>query len=882
MAPGTLDVECLWAKSSEAGGLPLIRHMLDVASVACVLIEELPAPAVALRARHLSIERENFKAWLVALVGCHDLGKATPGFQSKWAEGRKRAAQGGYDFPVGAPDRHDAATAFLLRTRLRSRGLSSDDATLLTEAVAAHHGFPIPSTERAAHGRFPLTSAWVQAQDWLFSAVLNVAGVLEPPRLVSEPPVRADLHLWLAGLCSVADWVGSSERFFPHSRARIPLADWYEESKVIARQALHACGLNSSGATAVRFPCHALLAALPPDSEPRPLQDAVLEALADLPEDPTLVIIEAPMGEGKTEAAFAIDAWLRTKGDVRGLYVAMPTQATSNALFERLAKYLSRLRLEGRAEIQIAHGASSLEQTEFRLREIGFGGSDATVAASSWLAGSKRTILAANAVGTVDQALVAILNAKHHFVRYFGLADRNVVLDEVHAYDTYTGGLIERLVAWLLASGSSVVIMSATLPSRRREALLRQAGIVSALNVVPYPRVTVAAGGEERAVHFPARQRIRVAIKPFDADFTAIARRAIDMANAGACVLVIVNKVARAQSLYERVESAGAPVMLFHARFPMSQRLDIENSVLDRFGVAGSGRAGWILVATQVAEQSLDVDFDVLITDIAPVDLILQRIGRIHRHARVRPPGFETPTAYISGLNSRQEELPPEAITEGIYDRFPVLRSAWWLASREVLELPEDIDRAVQWVYGEQQIALCPAQVATAHEEARRESEEQTAFQASLAAKAALGDPHEWSGPPSTVPMDDEEASNGMARFGTRLGDRSMACVPIYQVDGGYSVLGDTPDWREGEAVPPDVARRLGARYLRVSHYQLLQHLKTVDSPAGWDKHSALAGFRPLILTSKGQLSIPPLFVRLDTALGLVVRYESQRGEADD
>jgi len=855
--------------------------MLDVASVGWALLDELPASAIARRARQISLEIGEAKAWFAALIGCHDLGKATPGFQNKWPEGRDRVALAGYQFPVGAPDRHDAGTSFFLRRLLQSKKVARPDASLLADAVAAHHGFAIPSTEHAAHGRFPLDRSWEASHVRLFDAVMQALGAERTPAIVANPADRADLYLWLAGLCAVSDWIGSSERFFPHSRARVDLADWLEQSKAAAHTALVECGLSSSGGTRVRSLDDALAAALPVGATPRPLQEAVLDQLGDLPRGPVLVVIEAPMGEGKTEAAFAVDAWLRSKGDSRGIYLAMPTQATSNALFARLAAYLDRLGLSERAQIRIAHGAARAEQTELRLREIGFGGADATVAASSWLAGSKRAMLAANAVGTVDQALVSILNAKHHFVRYFGLADRNVVLDEVHAYDTYTGGLIERLVAWLIASGSSVVLMSATLPNARREALLRQIGAAPAVSAPAYPRITVVADGKERAVHVPARRQTRVAIRACEPDIAAIARRSIDMAKAGACVLVIVNKVARAQSLYEHIASVGAHVLLFHARFPMTQRLGIEGEVLQRFGVAGSGRAGWILVATQVAEQSLDVDFDVLITDLAPVDLIMQRIGRIHRHDRARPPGFESPTAFISGLDSQQEVLPPEAIARGIYDRFPVLRTAWWLAARDALELPEDIDRAVQWVYGNQPIVQCPVHVVEAHEKARRDADQQTAYQSALAEKAALADPHEWSGPSSSVPMDDEAASNGMTRFGTRLGDRSMACVPIFRIDGGYSILGDTLDWRDGEAVPPDAAHRLGGRYVRVSHPRLLQYLDTIDPVRGWDRHGALTGLCPLILTVSGDLSIPPLSVRLDASLGLVIRYESQLGEAD-
>jgi CRISPR-associated endonuclease/helicase Cas3 len=155
------------------------------------------------------------------------------------------------------------------------------------------------------------------------------------------------------------------------------------------------------------------------------------------------------MGEGKTEAAFAIDAALRQRCAHHGTYIAMPTQATSNALFGRFAEFIARLGLDGPTQLMLAHGASNLADLELRLRDVGFAEEDRSIAASAWLCGRKRTLLAQHAIGTIDQALVGVLNARHHFVRLFGLSNRLVVLDEVHAYDTYTGGLIERLLSWL-------------------------------------------------------------------------------------------------------------------------------------------------------------------------------------------------------------------------------------------------------------------------------------------------------------------------------------------------------------------------------------------------------------------------------------------------
>lgn len=878
MATNCSDV--LWAKSSDLGGLPLIRHLLDVAAVAHELIAELPDAVWSRRAIQLDLSPALAHSWLAALVGCHDLGKAIPGFQGKWPQGKNRVAAAGFSFPVGSPDRHDAASAYLLRQALRRKGLRDQDSSLLADAVAAHHGFVIPATERVKQARFGLDANWSGAQAWLFDNVCTAIGLSAVPSVTDQEEERADLFHWLAGLCSTADWIGSSEEFFPHDRPMTDPGTWFQHSRAIARTALARCGLVSAGSPVIRAPEDALQVALPPSATARPLQQAVLDALNPMPAGPVLVVIEAPMGEGKTEAAFAIDAWLRSRGESRGIYIAMPTQATSNALFGRLGAYLDRLSLPGPIQVQLAHGSASHEQTEWRLREIGFGGTDASVTASAWLTGGKRVMLAANAVGTVDQALVSVLNAKHHFVRHFGLADRVVVFDEVHAYDTYTGGLIERLLAWLYASGCSVVLMSATLPRQRKLSLLRQFGGHEP-DEVPYPCVSVVTGGKTQSVYFPARQQSMVRVKSCSAEEVDVASQALSMASQGACVLVVVNKVARAQDIYAQIAAGTSSVVLFHARFPMEQRLAIEGEVLERFGVSGQDRAGWIMVATQVAEQSLDVDFDTLFTDIAPVDLLFQRIGRTHRHERPRPPGFTEAVVHVCGLDESQGSIPPDRLTSRVYDKLPVLRTAHWLNGRTALSLPDDIDASVQWVYGEAPPEPTSPAFASVHEQARSAYLQQQALQADLASMAALPLPSEWHGLAQSHPQDDEAASNGLARFGTRLGEKSLSCIPVYLLDEGYSVHGAAPDWKQGRAIPEAVARALGQRYLRISNHVLVQYLEKQPPIRGWDRHSELVGHLPLLLDSAGELQIPGVQIRLDPKLGLVIRHPPRTGGLD-
>jgi CRISPR-associated endonuclease/helicase Cas3 len=371
--------------------------------------------------------------------------------------------------------------------------------------------------------------------------------------------------------------------------------------------------------------------------------------LDDLGDEPGLIVIEAPMGEGKTEAGLGC-------GRSRGIYMAMPTQATSNALFERVARFLERA-ATGRSELALAHGAGGPWAAQARLREIGLGTADSSVQAAWWFKGSKRALLASNGIGTVDQALIGVLNARHSFVRLFGLTGRTVIFDELHAYDSYTGGLIERLATWLQGLGCRVVLMSATLPAARRDSILQAwAGDVP-VPAAAYPRVTWARPGAVQAVAFPAARQQQLVVEGIDAD--NVAARAVAMAKQGARVLLVVNKVRRAQELYG-LTAGNVPSTLFHARFPMDERLEIERRVLQQFGPGGSCTGGHVLVATQVAEQSLDIDMDVLITDIAPVDLVMQRAGRIHRHDRARPAGFKQPLVLVAGLD---QVLPPVDLT---------------------------------------------------------------------------------------------------------------------------------------------------------------------------------------------------------------------------
>ena len=288
------------------------------------------------------------------------------------------------------------------------------------------------------------------------------------------------------------------------------------------------------------------------------------------------------------------------------------------------------------------------------------------VVARSYFSHRKRALLSEYGVGTVDQALLSVLNIKHQFVRLWGLGNRVVVLDEVHAYDTYTGTLIESLVRWLHALGSSVIVMSATLPANKRTALLEAFGAKD-IPEQTYPRITRVLNGKADAVHVPASAKKQIRLERISQDDTSVRDKLLELTRERGCVACIVNTVDRAQRLYTALKdnTQGVPVMLFHARYPVTDRQRRELECLQAFSKDGS-RANpnrpkrMILIATQVVEQSLDLDFDAMISDLAPVDLLLQRAGRLHRH-EVNTPlrGSHTQaTLYVAGLES--DGTPPD------------------------------------------------------------------------------------------------------------------------------------------------------------------------------------------------------------------------------
>lgn len=642
---------------------PAAYHMLDVAAVAERLLIARP---------HLTTQAERLMPGLPTLVpllvALHDLGKMSPWFQRQCPDlvlqltGAEPAAS------AAVSPRHDAA-GLLLWQRLyplgdllaERTGQSSRVLDILMPAVLGHHGQPPENlVDKGYSAELALPSGDPEDVMALATALADLLAPAQAPAPV-DPRQAAPAAWLLAGVTIAADWIGSNTEWFPYHAPDLDLATyWHKVARPAAIDAVNKAGLEPPKPAPVRD--FAALTGLE-GATPSPLQ-ALCQRLP-VAEGPQVVVIEDVTGSGKTEAALILANHMLAAGAAERLFIGLPTMATANAMFGRLgAAYRRLFENDARPTLGLAHGRADLHEG-FRAARIAGrqpeadaaagddGAGTASMLANTWLSDSrKKALLADVGVGTIDQALIGTLAARHQALRLLGVSGGVLVVDEVHAYDAYTGRLLAGLLTFQAALGGSAVIMSATLAAHQRRALVEAfaQGLGRTLPPEPedaapalYPLVTRWSEADDTAVAeapepppAPAAKTRRLRCARLEEAGEAV-RLLVETARTGGCGCWVRNTVADAREGFEMLRAHLPPddLMLFHAAFIPAHRQDVETRVLDTFGKGeGRPRAGKILVATQVVEQSLDVDFDAMVTDLAPVDLLIQRAGRQHRHKR--------------------------------------------------------------------------------------------------------------------------------------------------------------------------------------------------------------------------------------------------------
>jgi CRISPR-associated endonuclease/helicase Cas3 len=907
----------MWGKANaevSAEPHPVLLHMLDVAAVGLELMDGRLPPALSADLLRLTQDCQIEPADVAFILSCHDLGKITPGFQAKVAHLADRLAALGADFPPTATTDHANATAALGPALLKERGVHADAATLAIAAVSAHHGAFHPLRAAVSEARFG-GPFWRSARALAIDSLIDVLGA-SLSRLSAMP---SDAWLMaMAGLTVLADWVGSDTRFFPYHPARQATVDYLAEARARARVALDTLGFRRLEPDTA---AHAGRGA-PPTFEslfgfpPRPMQSTVATAVDGL-EEPGLLIVEAPTGGGKTEAALYAAESMMTRFGLGGIYFALPTQATSNQMFGRVRRYLETSAERrasgpvGRINLQLLHGSRGLSEAYAELTERAFRPSsidghtrtDNAVVAETWFSGKKRGLLSPFAVGTVDQSMMAALKGRHFFLRMFGLTRKVLIIDEVHAYDAFMSRILDRLLAWLRVLGSGVVLLSATLPAQRKSELVRAwcgRGALAAPPTWPeYPRVVGCAGSvvahriprDAASAREVALRLLRPGGEPA-ARIRELAESLVEATANGGCIAWIHNTVGEAQTAYRALVELGISAgerILFHARFPLEDRLTRERRVLSTLEPTAVRPHRLIVVATQVIEQSLDIDFDLMVTALAPIDLLIQRAGRLHRHAEraaERPATLATPTLWIVAP-SPDEPAGAYGPSGYVYDPHILLRTEWALSTRTTLRTPEDADALMAEVYpGTDTLDVAPESLPPHHRAFWAESARGLANALELARSRGAqhlvpmpvdpDDEESFLDTMGTQALDDPEDAphkheDVLAR--TRDMEPTVTLICLSRDAAGRIVLSDRDNTTVelDHEVPAEQVRRLLERAITVQHRGVVRQAMRLEVPAGWRRTAALRFVRPLVFDARHRSVLGTTTLSLDPELGLIV-----------
>jgi CRISPR-associated endonuclease/helicase Cas3 len=947
---------------------PLICHLIDVAMTARTIWENVLTETQKKRlAKPFGLEnnlREGGNL-LAFLVGLHDLGKCSPPFALRGkhkpeSEQTRRLYQLYKDspfdmdsFPPASEARHEFVTSIVLPIILEKKfGFQLPFAKKVSDIIGGHHGnFPTTRFQNEKKNLKEVcgTPIWSEVRNELVEKLATALKIKEIVPTIQNKEIDNATAMIFAGFVTAADWVGSNADFFKCEIADSTKIDEDENFPVNAakylkksqRQALNALEelgwLDWVSVTAEKkfeelFP---LL------QSPRYLQIVAQEIAKEL-DSVGIVVVEEQMGEGKTETAMFLADVFNAVLKQRGIYFALPTQATSNQMFGRVknfldARYSSDER--GKAILNLHHGHASINAEFEELKQAGVkqnsNGNNAKLTpifddsqqnsqksktiAEEWFTFKKRGLFVPFGVGTIDQILLGVLQVKHVFVRLFGLAHKTIVIDEVHAYDAYMSTLLERLLEWLAALGSPVIILSATLSKNRRDALIKaylkglgrkledEDKLESIGERDAYPRISYATANTQsskfniRHLGFPEREAKTLHLEWKDRE-SFVKELVETLKPHGGCVAVICNTVKEAQETYERLRDDpffqdnaddGLPKLdLLHARFRFKDRDEREKRALLRFGKKGE-KVSFIengekiekpvvrpncavLVSTQIIEQSLDLDFDLMISEHAPADLLLQRSGRLQRHKRDRFDAFKLPILWILKpelnehgnllINSKNE---PDFGTNGIvYDRHILLRSWLKLRNCKQIVIPNDIEDLIESVYDKNRKCF-DEKYLDAWEETKISLERKLTVKRQRAKAVYLTDfDDEDIFNSFTFALDeDDPEKHSTLRAQTRDDERPSVAVILLTRKEADSVDLEKEPTRK-------IIEFLMVREVKFSRFGLTQEI--LNNPkykqSSWSKSALLRHHRLVILEENDELAIGKYKIILDKRHGVIFK----------
>ncbi|MDR1615598.1 MAG: CRISPR-associated helicase Cas3' [Syntrophomonadaceae bacterium] len=887
----SIAVRDLWAKSKRNSGswVSLCAHMKKSGEVASRLVNEwLPGGTWDVLESGIGIETAN--KLVVFLATAHDLGKATPVFQFKPnpfvdEELKERVQDAGFCKPIiTGKDWSIVNHALASQAILERHKIDRSVAVIL----GGHHG-KYPSTMESDQVSSGLRAQligfdnqmWRDAQDKLFDYALELSRLNEDE--LKNIRLSVAQQMLYTGIVIMADWIASGE-----GEVELP-AKW----NIVDTDFIQT---PYDFDFRFEFPAKAV-------------QDAAIEVAFDS-KKPGIVIIEAPMGSGKTEAALAAAEIMASKTNRSGLYFALPTQATADGIFSRMTKWIRKASGGDAHSFFLAHGKSAFNKEYAQLRRYNVsdvnGGSDkenssGEVFVHDWMSGRKKGLLADFAVGTVDHLLMCALKQKHIALRHLGMANKVIVIDEVHAYDAYMDSYLYKALRWLGEYGVPVIVLSATLPANTRKSLIESylgknfqepvnEGLGFRVNkVIPlppdwavsgaYPLITYTDGNEVEQV-FPEadlKSSLEIAVERFDGDLCDKLNEALA---GGGCAGIIVNTVLKAQEIAEKLleRFGNEHVRLLHSGFISIDRTEKEAELLKLLGPPDDAERPdkMIVVGTQVIEQSLDIDFDVLFTDICPMDLLIQRIGRLHRHKRdARPAKLAEPKCYVMGCGEF------DGGSVAVYGEYMLMMTRYLLPER--LCLPKDISRLVQAAYGGG--VEVPESELKAYNETKSENDRTIRNKENRAKDFQLVDPTKGK-PDLTGSLDliKPDLPGKMGEATVRDSENSIEIILLQYIEGKYKLL----PWIDGSKIIPadsapdqETAFALAGCKVRLpgsfsKPWNIVNNIEQLESEGAdlhkvWKDSHWLNGELFVVLDGEFKASLREKTIKYDRYIGLTV-----------
>lgn len=700
----------IWGKHGYDGAgeiHPALFHMIDTGFVALHILSEISEIDMSFIERNTGLSKTEIFTVMPFLVPLHDLGKITPEFVSQYAEAAQELEKEGYRFPESTKKiRHEKFSYILAQKFLPDFSFRRQ----ICDILGGHHGrysfIPRNNINKEEYENIINKSGFDQ-QIWKEQQQIayKIIGEIFPCdiNLLNKIDLKEPFYFYFSGFLSLIDWIASDKELFPYAGSNM---SWQEYVETIPEK------IN-------KIPAKVPFSLAKPQSltwqdifghKPYQTQQLIADEIQNV-DKPCLLIIEDSTGNGKTEIAEFCANKLMINVGHKGMQFLMPTQATADNIFKRIINFIEKS-TKGRANTQLGYSGSWANKEYWNIKPKNVG--DGSVVAEEWFTSDNRKLIAQFGDSTVDQALMSILPVKYFFMRLFGLSNKVIVVDEVHSYDAYMLTLLERLIKELKRLDCSVILLSATLSKGIRKRLVNAFGS-EITKEAEYPRVTLVNNGVTTVKSLPVVRPKKIKLNHFYVGMAGpekgesgsrndIVCHVLDKIKNGGCAAVVCNTVKDSQEMYDLfLSKADCPIHLIHARYTKKDKVEIENKIFSLFGIDKSGDKPTkrpikaVVIGTQIIEQSLNIDFDFMVSFLCPIDLLIQRLGRLFRFSNFsRPNSFKEPEASIIYEFKKNGN-----IQNYVYESLPI--SLTWKALRfkDSLNTPEEVDKIINSVYVE-------------------------------------------------------------------------------------------------------------------------------------------------------------------------------------